>query len=244
MAGLALGLALVAGACGRTSPSTVPLGGEEDGSSAAQDSPTRDLSQGPTGEPEPEDTDEEPEEPEEDVEDEEPEEEIIIEDDDGDDDGDLEGDATDPAAQLDATDDPPSAPPVTPICDDSKPTIFDCRPLNRACPALAPMCTVFESLLKPKVGMAVAACIAEQRCRLDDDDCLRESIRLACVDDATRTFCEDRYDSCQDEFDEAEVTRQDCEYAVSSLLPNVRSRFTACLATSCDVERCLLRLLP
>ncbi len=242
IAGFVLGIAFVAGACGRGSPSNVPLGGEEDNSVAAAEEPARDLSQGSPGGTDASEDDVESEEPEEDEEDEEVEdEEIIVIDDE--DDGDLDGDDAEPAAPGDRAAAPASDRPEVVVCDDSKPAIFDCRPLTRGCPVLAPLCPTLESLVKPKVGMAVAECIAQERCN-PSPECVRSATRLACVDEPARAFCEDRYEACAEEFAEAEVTREDCEYGVSSLLPNARRRFTACLATSCDIEGCLLRLLP
>lgn len=243
VAGFVLGIAFVAGACGRRSPSSVPLGGEEDGSVAMAEEPARDLSQGSPGSADTAEDDAEPEEPEEDEEEEEPDDEEIIVIDDDDDDDDFGGDDVGPTASSGRDTTSASHRAEAVVCDDSKPAIFDCRPLTRACPVLAPLCSVLETVVKPKVGMAVAECIAQERCN-PGPECIRNASRLACVDEPARTFCAERYEACSDEFEEAEMTREDCEYGVSSLLPNARRRFTACLATSCDIEGCLLRLLP
>lgn len=226
-------LVVAIGACGRPTPSNVPLGGEDE---PVRKKTATSVSEGPASREAPDDEEEEEDEDEEEFEEDE----------------DLEGyggegaldegaDGSDEGEKLASTAPVPSAP----LCDDATPATFDCRGLTRGCPTMAPLCTVLEGMIKPKVGQALAACIVDGGCEFEGiQDCARDAIRLACVDDAARSFCEDRYEACSDELDDVEATREDCEHAVSSLLPDVRQRFTSCLADSCDLEQCLMRVLP
>lgn len=246
----ALGLVLLLGglgaACGRTKPSEVPLGGEEEPKSRAGESEAREVSAGAAREP----SQEEELEPVEEDEEEEPdddEEEIFIEDDDdeGDDDeGELDetSQRSERGAKVSALSAPPAAPPVPPPCAESAPVLFSCRPLSDKCPALRALCQPLEALLQPKVANAVVECVARDECRFDDHACLRDATRLACVDEPARAFCKDRFEACGESL--GEFTREDCEYGVSSLLPEPRRRFVACMANSCDARECLLRVLP
>lgn len=247
----ALGLVLGwGGACSHTEPSKVPLGGQDQARAETPDDATREVSEGPASSA-PEAPPSEPEEEEEENEDDgQDEEEILIEDDDEGDEDDLDEHSrltggrgkVASLAGTSATAPPSAAPPAAPSCDDSVPAVFSCTPLPRTCPALAPLCSSLEAMLKPKVGHALVQCIAQENCQLDDESCARSAIRHACVDDAARAFCKDRFEECRDEV--GDFTEEDCGYAVSSLLPDVRRRFTACMASSCDVRQCLLRVLP
>lgn len=230
--------------CGGRTPSAVPLGGQDEpGTPSAEEDPSRSVSEGaPHGpkeptEPEPEDDsydDEAPEHPFDDMED--PDD---SEDDDEDDDDEEEEDQPLRTEATLASNAP------SPACDDSQPRAFDCRPLTRSCPSLAPLCKAMESTLKPKIAQSLADCVAEAGCALQGTDtCVRSALRNACVDEEARSFCADRHEKCRAEFEKAQVSREDCEYAVSALLPRVRTEFTACLADSCDPEPCLVRLLP
>jgi hypothetical protein len=241
----ALGLVLGAlgGACGRVEPSKVPLGGKDQARAETPEEPVREVSAGPTSSP---DESPAPEEEEEDESEEEgdEEEEILIEDEgDGDDGGDEEleeqSNLADAPGKVAST---AGAPPAQVPCDDSAPAVFSCSPLPRTCPALAPLCSTLEAMLKPKVGHALVECIAQADCRLDDEGCARTAIRQACVDDAARAFCKERFQECADDVED--FTEEDCGHAVSSLLPPIRRRFTACMANTCDVRHCLMRVLP
>lgn len=233
-AGSAVVLAIAIGACGRPMPSSVPLGGDEE---PHRKEPAVSTSEGP-------DLPETPVE--------EAEEAALVEEPESNSDAkdDLPDGAKSDGQAEEAKDEEklasvlPAAASV-PACDDSTPTTFDCDPLSRSCPVFAPLCAMFDGMLKPKVGQAIATCIVEGGCDFEGmEGCARKAIQLACVDDAARAFCADRAEACADELRESKATREDCEYAVSSLLPDVRQDFTSCLADSCDLERCLMRVLP
>lgn len=233
-AGSAVVLAIAIGACGRPMPSSAPLGGEEE---PRRKEPAVSTSEGPGLRETP------VEEAAETALVEEPESSTDPEDD-------LPNGAKSDGQDEEAEDEEelasvlPAAASL-PACDDSTPATFDCGPLSQSCPVFAPLCAMLDGMLKPKVGQALATCIVEGGCDFEGmEGCARKAIQLACVDDSARAFCADRAEACADELRESEATREDCEYAVSSLLPNVRQRFTSCLENSCDLELCLMRVLP
>jgi hypothetical protein len=133
---------------------------------------------------------------------------------------------------------------VPPLCDDSKPATLNCRPLSERCPPLTPICTTIESTFKPKVGQAIVDCASKKECGVAQFECLRPALRKACVDDKAKSFCEEREKACRREYKKAEVSRQDCEYGLASLLPDVRAGMEACMSESCDVRACIARILP
>ncbi len=226
---------LASGACGPTTPSSVPLGGVDEPKPKEERPHEERKAEAPVGEVPPDggaggaahgvEDDGEPEIDEDDAdeESEEAESEDVVEE----------------APREDGIEKPPAPP-----CDDSTPENLDCSALEPSCP-LALLCTSTERIFKGAVAQALIDCSADEDCRPDAArECLKSAVGRACVDDAARRFCAERFEACRRELEAAEITRSFCERGLSALQPKVRERFEDCARDTCNPGECSRHLLP
>lgn len=151
---------------------------------------------------------------------------------------------TAPAAPGEAA---PQAKPV-PGCDDSGGTVPACGDLQSgACGAVFdPLCQQLGRVLKPKVAGAVVACLIENNrsSRCDAiQECLDNGLEKACVSADDRRVCQSVGDRCGKPAPGSVWEKPEkCAQGVASLKKSVRAKLVKCLESSCDLDRCFLRI--